>query len=101
MKYVSILLILSFSFLCCKKNNSEIQYLQKYNIPKEMQKDIPKRIHQLIKSKSLHLIDSVLVKTSVLEEIEFGRTYSNGELGYYNTYKIDTTHYKIVNIKFD
>lgn len=66
-----------------------------------MHDKIPEKMHQLVKSKSLHLIDSVLVKTSVLEEIGFGFTYSNDELGYLNTYRIDTTHYKIIKIEFD
>lgn len=66
-----------------------------------MHKDIPQRTHQLIKNKSLHLVDSVLVKTSVLEEIGFGHTYSNDELGYHNIYRIDTAHYKIIKIEFD
>ena len=101
MKYRSLILILLICFVNCKKNDAEIQYLRRYNIPEQMHDKIPEKTHQLIKKKSLHLIDSVLAKTSVLEEIGFGFTYSNDELGYLNTYRIDTTHYKIVEIKFD
>lgn len=104
MKYISAILILSISFLSCNKNDSEIQKLRGYpKVPEQMYKKIPERTHQLIKSKSLHLIDSVLVKYSIIEEVGFGYTYSisNEKLKYLNTYRIDTTHNKIIKIEFD
>ncbi len=102
MNYKKLILILSVVFIGCEKSNSDSKNVGVYyQVPKGMQMDIPERIHQLIKNKSLHLIDSLLVKTSVLEEIGFGYTYSNDELGYHNTYRIDTTHYKIIKIGFD
>ncbi len=97
-----LILILLISFLNCKRNDSEIEKLRgNPKIPEQMKNKIPNQTHQLIKTKSLNLIDSILTKTSISTEIGFGFIYSNDELGYLNTYKIDSAQYKIIEIRYD
>lgn len=97
MKYSSLILILSICFINCKKNDSDRKYIR----GQINHRKISKQEHRLIQNKSLSLIDSVLGKTPVLEEREYGFTYSNDDYRYYTLYRIDTTYYKIIRIEFD
>lgn len=100
MKYRSLILILSICFINCKKNDSDRKYIR----AQINHRKIPQQKHGLIQNKSLSLIDSVLGKTPVLEEKEYGVIYSNEDDDrdrYYTLYRIDTTYYKVMKIEFD
>lgn len=98
MKYKSLILILSICFINCKKNDSDRKYIR----GQITHRKISQQEHRLIQNKSLGLIDSVLGKTPVLDEKEYGFIYSNDDdYRYYTSYRIDSTYYKIIKIEFD